>query len=1158
MAEPALAPALTVSSNATALAVKKDQTPLPFRAIDRSFVKVAGGVQNENARMTHFLATDYIEGALHTAPYQRNAFVRWVPQTQELRRGENTVAVLGKVASSRARVEDAGGFSRVTYPATYPNTDERMFIRPDGGMEHDIVLSEAPLGIDGSYSLAYTGRLHMSDGLTLWDDKKQITASHTTRNEIKFKNKLGNTVILLRHPVAFDASVTKADGTLDAEKQNSAAHLKALTGCAYHIDFSESGVTLAILTPGKWLADSGRAYPVTIDPNFGPFGLADGDPPIYTGVAGSDTLIPADTGGVPLIITDTCPGKPDNGYGIIPMPFAFNYYGVLHPLAAPLYVHIDGFASWDQPNVFPLAPNPCNDTDNTQIPSAGYPDNAFFAYWDDLRFSTTPGSGIYFFTDGVAPTRRLVIEWFKMGYSRANNNEVLSFNLVLYECEDKVQFVIGQTNEIERGLATVGIEDPTGALGIQYEFNTALGGALLGNSLGNSQFNPFFNNGGLGGGNNNNGGNAFLGGGGGFGGQGGFGGPGGAGNPQGGGVPNTGATDQPITPGTSIVFQRSALGFLTITSTPRTGCIPHTVCFNATITLPVSSCTVGTTVQNTGGTPATGGSLAGGVGNTPNTTTTGGPNNKSFGFNWVFGDNAEAFTSNVCHTWVTPGVFRALLKITDEFGVSTTLDFLVQVCDVPDVVISASPQGGLAPLIVDLDAFASSPTVTITGNPVWVVDRLTARAEAGLFTTVGSTLGTPVQAHLDTPGIYRVTVTFRGTDTSSGLPTTGTGVVYIFVAAPTDVIEDSLVITESRVTVDWVGKQDGPDPDGLSTSGGGAGNITPGQGFPDRPENDTLFVRGYLSLPGISTSALLGRRVQITLNGVEAVFDGILDAAGKATMNDPVSGRTGEFSIALPSGAFYCNVKRSLYTLLGVADNTEVRMLPAFIGLTVENLYPPPTSPQGALITYDWRSKGTTSLNGLPPNIGQGIGNYRFGSHTLDGFVSGVQNSGRPGGSTLLVSGSFMVIGAKVKLEGKNVYADLTGKLSRYGGDGLRPTDNSDVVVSLGNYSETLNFSSTVGFKVTGKAPNLKFNFKRSKALGKTGIATLQWLNRAGDFRVKTNAIPNELVGLNPALGVQMLMLGLQIQPENDQIFNGAARFELTKKSPTEFVRNTK
>jgi hypothetical protein len=1096
---PAL-PALAVSTQAN-VAAKPDADSMTMH---RAFKNVAGGVLNENARLSHFLASNYTEGTFHKAAGHGDATVRYVPATRELVRNGEIIAVLDRTQTSRAVVQNDTG--NVVYPSTYSDTDERMFIRKDGGIEHDIIVKQLPDNMDSSHGLAYSGFLKLSDGLSLWDDKQQITGAYKTRNGVAIKNSKGNTVFYLRRPVAWDASVMTESGDLDKEKQSKEEYQRCAITCEYQFDFSDEGVKLSVVTPGTWLKDSAREFPVVIDPNLGPFGL--GDPPIYIGTAGADTLIPANAGGTLVNITTVCNTKPDNGYGTIPMPFPFEYYNVLHPAGAPLFVHIDGFANWDPPA------NPCADTDNRPIPTGGYPDNAFFPYWDDLRFSTNSGSGIYYFIDGTAPQRRLVIEWFKMGYSSGTSGEVISFNLVLYECENKIQLIIGQTNETDRGLCTVGIESPGGGLGIQYDFNSAVGGFNPNTQIfGQNAFNNPFqnNNGGFQGGGLNTG----------FG-Q-------GVGVQQGtntGGT-NNGNTQQPITPGTSITFAKSSLGQLSVASTPRQGCLPLTVCFTTEVTVPVAQCASTQAVPH------------------------------SFGFHWIFGDNAEGFTQNICHTWVQSGTYQVVAEVIDEFGNVSRLTFTVTVCDVPDVVIIASPQGGIAPLTVELSAQGFLPqantspitSIQLTG-PNWQVDKLGGFNEPGQFVTIGTTSGSPVTARLDLPGLYRVTATFTGQD--QGLNTSGVGVVFIYVGSPNDLVDDSLIITSSKFVIDWVGKRDGADPDGLPPNNGSA---TPGLGFPDNPEGDTMIVRGMMNLPGLSPSLLLGRRTRVILNGIDAIFDGTLDAAGNATFKDPLTGRAGTFHVDLPGGTFVLSVKRGLFVQLGLADATERRLLPAFFRFEIEGLYPPPGSP-GALITYDYRS---TAFNAGPPASGQAIGIYQFGQFTKDApIVSSTDFGARPGGQEVLLTGAFFVTKATYKLNGNQVAADIKGKLARFGGDDLRPSENSDVVIGIGNYSETFNFSTTPGFKVSGKAPAHRFSFKRNKRLTKTGIAQFMWANKAGDFRIKTYALPNELVGINPALGVQIIKTSFAVTPDNNNIFNGLATYELLKKSPTQFIRPTK
>ncbi len=1096
-------------------------TPAPRKGLDRSFVDVGGGVKNDNGRMTHFLARDYSEGILHTAPAYFGASVRWVPLQQELRRGTSVTNVVSKLQSARGTLQKLPGQDRMFYPATYPQTDERMYVRKDGGLEHDIVLQRLPGNVDDSYGLAYTGRLELSKDLTLWDGSKRISGQYATKNNVFFKNSRGNTVFVLRSPLAYDASVTQSDGTLNAGRQAQPEFSRAATPCEYHFDVDESGVKLAIVTPGKWLSDPMRAYPVTIDPNLGAFGLADGSPPIYTGTAGTDTLIPANAGGVKIPMTVTCAGKPDNGYGIVPMPFDFSWYGVTYLARSNLYVHQDGFAD------FGPAASPCGDTPNMPIPSPGTPNNGFFPYWSDLRDSTVNGSGVYWIMDGSAPTRRLIIEWYKMTPISATNSTVISFNLVLYECENKAEFIIGQSGETDAGFASVGIENQTGTIGIQYDFNSATGGQLVNNNA-----------------------NQGLGGLGGFGlggvGFGGFG-LGGIFNPFfGGNNANNNANAAngqaltPISPGTSLVFAQSPLGTLSVTSSPRSGCIPLEVCFNATVILPPSTCVTTTT---TGG----GGSLAGSTTRTPTNNTA------AFRFQWDFGDGSIGVTSSICHVWSTAGAYTVTLRITDENGTSQTQTFDVRVCDVPSVVINAVPQGGLAPLSVDLDAFAVSSTVNFTGAVKWQVDRLdyltldtVDRTNTFRYTTLGTTEGTPVQAYFDAPGKYRVTATFTGQDTVAGLPSTGVGTVFIFVMGANDVISNNLIITDSKFTIDWVGKQ--PSKTAPIT-------VSTGASLPKNPENDTLTMKGLINLPGLSTSDLLGRRVTVALNNIEYIFDGVLDGLGNATFTSAEQGRKGAFTLRLPSGQFTLSAKRALNTDLGVNMANEARLLPEYFKIAIEN------TPDigGALITYDYRSR---SYSPGPPEKGSANGLFKFGKKTRGKVVISGSKSGRTGGTTALISGAFMVTSASLKLQGDTVIADITGKIARFGGDTLRPALNTDVVVRLGTYQETINFSTSPGWKSSGKSSTtLKFSYKRPATLGKTGIASLDWASQVGDFHIKTNPLPNDIVagvGINQTLGTQAVILELQITPENGQIFAGQARFDVVKKSASQFVRDTK
>src|SRR5205814_895085 len=142
--------------------------------------------------------------------------------------------------------------------------------------------------------------------------------------------------------------------------------------------------------------------------------------------------------------------------------------------------------------------------------------------------------------------------------------------------------------------------------------------------------------------------------------------------------------------------------------------------------------------------------------------------------------------------------------------------------------------------------------------------------------------------------------------------------------------------------------------------------------------------------------------------------------------NDVDLNRSGSFHVSLPSGAFYCNCKRSLYTLFGVANSNEVRLLPGMFGLTIEGVFPTPPQAGTALITYDYRSHAFLQFGGVPAETGSAQGKYKFGNHSLSRIAIDPQgNIGRDGGFTVIQSGVFLVTQAKLKLLGNNVFADM-------------------------------------------------------------------------------------------------------------------------------------
>jgi uncharacterized repeat protein (TIGR01451 family) len=115
-------------------------------------------------------------------------------------------------------------------------------------------------------------------------------------------------------------------------------------------------------------------------------------------------------------------------------------------------------------------------------------------FWDDIVTWGSAGA-IYYQTLGIAPNRKFVVEWYdNQHYSSSSSG--ITFEAILYEGTNNILFqykdvdfgsvsgAVGGDNPPydNGGSATVGIEDPTGTIGLQYSFNEqviTLGLAIL-------------------------------------------------------------------------------------------------------------------------------------------------------------------------------------------------------------------------------------------------------------------------------------------------------------------------------------------------------------------------------------------------------------------------------------------------------------------------------------------------------------------------------------------------------------------------------------------------------------------------------------------------------------------------------------------------------
>lgn len=169
-----------------------------------------------------------------------------------------------------------------------------------------------------------------------------------------------------------------------------------------------------------------------------PFAWIDATAGTNTGIAGDDTSVE------------------------IPIGFDFLFYGVSHNTVR---VSSNGYLTFGT-NGFEYT--------NAPIPSSPQPNDYIAPFWDDLN----PGVGgsVYYLLEGTAPNRRLTIEWHDVPHYSSTGT--VTFEVTLYEGSNDIVYQyqdvnFGSPSYNHGASATVGIEESSGTIGLQYSYNTA-------------------------------------------------------------------------------------------------------------------------------------------------------------------------------------------------------------------------------------------------------------------------------------------------------------------------------------------------------------------------------------------------------------------------------------------------------------------------------------------------------------------------------------------------------------------------------------------------------------------------------------------------------------------------------------------------------------
>ncbi len=140
----------------------------------------------------------------------------------------------------------------------------------------------------------------------------------------------------------------------------------------------------------------------------------------------------------------------------ITLPFAWKFYG--QPVTS-YKVSTSGFITFNTAST-------ANDTTNTTLPTTGGPNNAIYAFWDNLELRPQgTADEIYAITYGTAPQRHHIIFWRSVSHRDQVAAQNMYFALRISECGDFEVARVGGSGVAGVTSATVGCENFDGSVG---------------------------------------------------------------------------------------------------------------------------------------------------------------------------------------------------------------------------------------------------------------------------------------------------------------------------------------------------------------------------------------------------------------------------------------------------------------------------------------------------------------------------------------------------------------------------------------------------------------------------------------------------------------------------------------------------------------------
>jgi subtilisin family serine protease len=157
--------------------------------------------------------------------------------------------------------------------------------------------------------------------------------------------------------------------------------------------------------------------------------------------------------------TDVLPVSGDDTFISVPLPFPFSFYGKSYPTA---HVSTNGMVGWTSGS---------HAYSNRPVPDPSWPNGTIYAFWDDLYVDSS--SSVRTASLGDEGDRRFVIEWRNVRFYGADTTLRFDVEVILDQRGGiLLQYRSPFVDPRVRGSgATIGIENETGTVGLQYSAN---------------------------------------------------------------------------------------------------------------------------------------------------------------------------------------------------------------------------------------------------------------------------------------------------------------------------------------------------------------------------------------------------------------------------------------------------------------------------------------------------------------------------------------------------------------------------------------------------------------------------------------------------------------------------------------------------------------